>query len=145
MSFTDQKPFAVTDEHVRAPWSGVRPEKGATTHPEFRCAWCGHRFRAGDVARWVFTNTSDPATKGLSGNPFICAACDGPRDEILARLRATMAEFVADRFWWFRGRSREVREAVNRAVRDEQRSSRESYDAGHDDGYRSATRDMEGR
>lgn len=102
MSFTDQKPFTVTEQDIHATWSGVRVSKTATTHPVFRCAWCGHGFRVGDVARWVFTNVSGEETKGLAGNPFICSRCDGPRPEIPARLRAVLVEFNAPRFWWFR-------------------------------------------
>lgn len=125
MSFTDQKPFTVTDEHIHARWSGRRVAKDATTHPLFRCAWCGHRFKVGDVARWVFTNCSGEETKGISGNPFICAPCDGPRLEILRRLREAHEEFRAERWWWFRQSSDEVHEAVNEAIREEQRAVRQ--------------------
>jgi hypothetical protein len=136
MSFTDQKPFTVTEEHITASGNGRRAEKGAKTHPLFRCAWCGHRFEVGDTARWVFTNGGGAETKGIAGNPFICAKCDGPRTEILARLRTALVEFEADRFWWFRRYSAEVNEAVNEAIRDEQRAAREAYDQGRDDGRR---------
>ncbi len=137
MSFTDQKPFPVTEEHIQASWSGKRAAKGATTHPLFRCAWCGHRFKVGDVARWVFTNCAGEETKGIAGNPFICSTCDGPRAEILARLRVALAEVSADRFWWFRHGSAEVNEAVSEAIRDEQRAARESYEEGFERGARS--------
>lgn len=89
--FTDQKPFVVTQEDLDARWT-------------LRCAWCGHTFKLGDSARWVCTNYGTKECDGISGNPFICQTCDGPRDEILARLRAMSAEFESDRFWWFRGR-----------------------------------------
>ncbi|HVP49668.1 MAG TPA: hypothetical protein VMT56_00450 [Candidatus Bathyarchaeia archaeon] len=139
MSFSDQKPFTVTAEHITASWCGRRAAKGATTHPLFRCSWCGHRFAVGDVARWVFTNVSGEETEGVHGNPFICSACDGPRPEILAKLRATRAEFEADRFWWFRRNSRETNEAVSEALIEEQRAARDAYDDGYDRGRRDAS------
>ena len=123
VSFTDQGPFTVTEDHVKAWWGGYRDAR------LFRCAWCGHRFRVGDVARWVYTNDGGEQTRGLSGNPFICTKCDGPRPEILARLRATLAEFTADRFWWFRLYSVEVGEAIRDAAYEEQRVAREAFAA----------------
>lgn len=94
MSFTDQKPFVVTEQQVTAPWGGHRDGRN------FRCAWCGHHFKIGDVARWVFTNDGQPDTKGLSGNPFICSSCDGPREQILARLQQLREEVDSEKYWW---------------------------------------------
>lgn len=128
MSFTDQKPFTVTEDQVGARWGGGG----------LRCAWCGHRFGAGEVARWIYTNGGSDETKGIAGNPFICERCDGPRPEILRRLRETLAEFEANRFWWFRQRSDEVYEAAREAARDEQRAARDAYDEGYDKGRRDA-------
>jgi hypothetical protein len=81
----------------------------------------------GDTARWVLTNTSEPATKGLSGNPFICDKCDGPRDVILAKLRAVLEEFNAPRFWWFRHDERErgYSEGASDEAREQARLQRE--------------------
>ena len=130
MSFTDQAPFMVTEEHTKARWGGYRDAR------MFRCAWCGHRFKVGDTARWVYTNGGGDETKGIAGNPFICTACDGPRAEILIRLREANREFGADRFWWFRKSSAEVDEAVSDAMRDEQRAAREAYEEGFERGAR---------
>jgi len=60
MSFTDQKPFAATPERVASLNKYGRV---------WQCALCGHKFAAGDVARWVYANgTRDMAT----GNFFVC-------------------------------------------------------------------------
>lgn len=99
MSFTNGKPWIATEEDVSAKWNCRKPGQ------DFRCAWCGHRFAVGDTVRWVYTNGGGPETKGVGGNPFICAACDGPREVILERLRALLAEYKTDRFWWFRRHS----------------------------------------
>ena len=107
MSFTDQKPFLVTQEHLDARWCGERAPFAARRH--LRCAWCGHRFELGDTARWVYTNGGDEETKGISGNPFICQPCDGPRSEILSKLRSALAE-ANGRMWWFTKHDREGRD-----------------------------------
>ena len=98
--FLNQQPFTVTEEDLCRNWGGYRDGR------KFRCAWCGHRFRAGDVARWVFTN-SERDRKGVSGNPFICQNCDGPHDEILDRLAALVREANGQRFWWARKKRHE--------------------------------------
>ena len=66
----------------------------------FRCAWCGHRFAVGDVVRCVFTNGQDEAMRGIGGNPLVCARCDCPRDELLAKLQE-MRRQVSTKYWWF--------------------------------------------
>lgn len=93
MSFMDQKPFTVTPE-----WTECfrRRRDGG-----LRCAWCGHRFEVGDTARLVYTNGGGEECRGISGNPFICQSCDGPRDVVLARLRQMRAE--SEKYWWFLG------------------------------------------
>jgi hypothetical protein len=96
MSFTNGKPFVVSEEMVAT-------YKRFQTH-ELICAWCGRGLSAGDSARFVITNTGEKETEGLCGNPFICSACDGPRLEILDRLRATMVLFNQPSFRWFRGK-----------------------------------------
>lgn len=95
MSFTDRKPFTVTPDHLKARWSGGKPGE------MLRCAWCGHKFTVGDVARWVMTNV--PKYNGLrvSGNPFVCQECDGPDDDIVSKLADLSKEFYSERFWWF--------------------------------------------
>lgn len=93
MSFTDQKPFTVTEHDTSSLWRGQRPWE------LFRCAWCGHKFEVGDTARWVYTNGNE-CDISIAGNPFICTACDGPREAILAKLLA-MAKEADGRMWWF--------------------------------------------
>ncbi|TRO55922.1 hypothetical protein E2P64_06490 [Candidatus Bathyarchaeota archaeon] len=94
MSFTDQKPFVATEKDVKATWSGVPNGKN------FRCAWCGYKFKEGDTVRWVYTN--DPSYRGLEigGNPFICISCDGDKADIISRL-AKMAQEAKEKYWWF--------------------------------------------
>jgi len=91
MSFTDRKPFVVTEEQTHLAWSG-KPD-GA----RFRCGCCGYKFRAGNIARWEFTND----TPGACGNPFVCQQCDGPKEKIVARLREL--EELKNRFGWVNG------------------------------------------
>lgn len=98
MSFTDQKPWIATEEDVKANWNCRKPGH------DFRCAWCGHSFQVGDMVRWVYTNGGGEETCGINGNPFICQSCDGPRDEVLAKLRA-MAHEAKTRMWWFTSRT----------------------------------------
>jgi len=64
MSFTDQKPFVVTEEQTKVHWGGG-----------FWCKLCGHRFKAGDTARWVYANSTPGAG---CGNFMVCDKCDGP-------------------------------------------------------------------
>lgn len=90
MSFTDQKPFVVTEKHTKGMWGGGR--NGIF----FRCYLCGHKFVVGDIARWVYSN----GVPGASGNPIVCAACDGPSEDVIARWKF-MHEEAATRFWWF--------------------------------------------
>ena len=90
MSFTDCKPWIVTEEDCKRPWSG---------HPRnFRCYMCGHRFKVGDTVRWQYTNDM----KGAGGNPLVCAECDGTPKDVRDRWQARLKEWRSDRFWWFR-------------------------------------------
>ena len=92
--WTDRTPFVVTAPMLRLPWDGHRDGRS------FRCALCGHRFAAGDAARWIFTN--DGTKRAPSGNPFVCGNCDGTDDEVRAKLCALVeeAKAVLPRFWW---------------------------------------------
>lgn len=65
MSFLDGKPWTVTQEHVKLKWGGSG----------LQCSLCGHKFKAGDVARFVFANGTPDA---CCGNFFTCVGCDGP-------------------------------------------------------------------
>lgn len=99
-SFLRGKPWVATAKCVATRWNCGEPGQ------LFRCAWCGHKFVVGDVVRCVYTNSDGDETRGIGGNPFICQACDGPRDVILAKLRDQLAKFRDERFWWFRRRGR---------------------------------------
>lgn len=87
--FTDQKPRVATAEDLRMPWGGGAPGE------RFRCYLCGHRFAVGDEWRWVFTNGTPGAA---SGNPIVCAKCDGP--DVVERWTKHARE-AETRFWWF--------------------------------------------
>lgn len=93
------RPWIATHTDVKAHWCCGRPGE------HFRCAWCGHKFDVGDTVRCVYTNGGGEETRGITGNPFICTTCDGPRDVVLARLRAMAEELRSPRFWWFRRRN----------------------------------------
>lgn len=90
MSFTDGKPWVVTDKDCRAKWGGADNGK------RFRCYLCGHKFVPGDVARWQYTNDTPDA----GGNPMVCKDCDGTKDEIVEKWKAMHAE-ANRRMWWF--------------------------------------------
>lgn len=90
MSFTDGKPWTVTEEDVGRMWSGGKNGK------YFRCGLCGHKFQPGDYARWQYTND----IPGAGGNPMVCEKCDGTKEEIVAKW-AAMHEESNNRMWWF--------------------------------------------
>ena len=69
MGFGDQKPFEVTQDRIDAPWDGKHVTKGGEWHPHLRCRLCGHKFKLGDIARWV-------NSKSIV-NFFTCEKCDG--------------------------------------------------------------------
>lgn len=85
MSFPDQKPFTVTAAHRALPWNGVRDGRA------FRCYLCGHPFRVGDTARWVFAGAA------RCRNFLTCSECDGP--DVLERF-ARLTEELHQRYWW---------------------------------------------
>lgn len=87
MSFTDQKPFIVTEDQVHQNWSGGKDGK------HFRCGMCGHKFQAGDTCRWVYMNSTPDSH---FGNFLVCAECDGPG--IQAR-RIMWEREAGTRFW----------------------------------------------
>ena len=90
MSFTDQKPFIVSEKDLKTRWGGGKPGE------YFRCGLCGYRFCLGDTARWQYTNDTPEAW----GNPMICEKCDGPREEIITKWKR-MHEEAKSRMWWF--------------------------------------------
>jgi hypothetical protein len=70
MSFTDGKPWVVTEAQTKLAWGGG-----------FHCRLCGHDFKAGDTARWIFANfTGSPSHYG---NFLVCTACDKGNEETL--------------------------------------------------------------
>ena len=74
MSWTDGKPFTVTDEMTRVYWGGGPGGKLA-------CRLCGHIFRSGEVARFVFVNYT--GSRCHFGNFHVCVDCDSP--DVVAR------------------------------------------------------------
>lgn len=88
MSFLDGKPRVATEQDCQTRWHGMPLGEG------FRCNLCGHRFKVGDIFRFVFTND----TPGAGGNPLVCEKCDGP--DVKERWAAMVAE-ARERFWFF--------------------------------------------
>jgi hypothetical protein len=63
-SFLSGKPWMVSADDVKRKWGGMG----------LKCPLCGRKFKAGDVARFVFANGTKAAQ---CGNFFTCDACDG--------------------------------------------------------------------
>jgi len=84
MMWTNRKPWIATEDDCKRPWNGGKNGK------YFRCALCGHKFKPGDTVRWEMTNM---------GNPFICKACDGTREEIIEKMIACREQ--AKKLWYF--------------------------------------------
>lgn len=70
MSFTDRKPFVVTAGNV-ATFQRLKQN--------YYCALCGHQFTEGDIARWIYANS----TPHSPGNFFACSRCDDAPDASL--------------------------------------------------------------
>jgi hypothetical protein len=87
MSFTDGKPFVVTEEDTHLAWSGGENGK------YFRCNLCGYKFKAGDIARWQFTNNIE----GAGGNPMVCSSCD---NNVIEKWKQMKLD-VKTKYWWF--------------------------------------------
>lgn len=85
VSFTDGKPFVVTQEMLSMPWGGFRDGR------KLRCLLCGAFFMVGTSARWVYANGGGPYRHG---NFYVCLPCDGP--DVLDR-----AAELAERAWAF--------------------------------------------
>jgi hypothetical protein len=71
--FTSQKPFTVTEEHLRV-------HTGGCTGGRLHCNLCGHRFVVGETARWQYA-----VSKGAR-NFFVCVKCDGEPAALIARF-----------------------------------------------------------
>lgn len=74
-----KKPFEVTKSLFDA---FMRTKRGRG----FNCVLCGVKFSVGDKARWLCANTR----KATCGNFFVCAACDGPNDDVIAKAQASL-------------------------------------------------------
>ena len=80
MSFTDRKPFTV--------------QENSSFRKPFHCGLCGHDFIVGDVARWVYANST---AMHRTGNFFVCDACDtGIDDELIKYSTYLYDEFLKD-------------------------------------------------
>ena len=89
MSFTNGKPFELTDEMLKMPWSGFRD--GRT----LRCHLCGEFFLVGSTVRFVYANFKGGPR---CGNFLVCVKCDGP--DVLDRAAVHYQE-SRTRFWHF--------------------------------------------
>lgn len=77
-TWTNGKPFSVTDEHLKGHWGSG-----------FECRLCGEKFKFGETIRWVYCNS----TPGLgTGNFFVCQKCDG--DDVKERAKKQLEEAV---------------------------------------------------
>lgn len=83
MSFTDQKPRVVTDSDIHASWGGYKNGE------RFRCFICGHKFKVGDIWRWVH---APPLM-----NFFVCESCDC--DNIVEVWKERHNE-LETKYWW---------------------------------------------
>lgn len=89
MTFTDGLPHVVTDEELKACWSGV-PNAFL-----FRCKICGHVFVKGDTYRFIFGSHK----RKNVGNVLVCGKCDSG-DESVYEQFILMNEMLQERFWW---------------------------------------------
>ena len=91
MSILNGQPQIATKEHVNAPWSGSKKN--------FRCGFCGHKFKVGDYWRFVFTNDIPSA----GGNPLICEKCDDDNEVVREKWVQKHKKFkeLDNDFWWF--------------------------------------------
>lgn len=88
--FTNGLPRIATKEDCNTPWSAV------PNGDNFRCCFCGYKFKEGDYWRWQYTNDIE----GACGNPLVCKKCDeGPektREKWKKKWKKARTEF-----WWF--------------------------------------------
>lgn len=74
-SWIDRKPFVVSAEQANAFKRLKKP---------FNCKLCGHDFKAGDTARWIYAN----GTSGITtGNFFVCGGCDEADADLMTRAQ----------------------------------------------------------
>lgn len=89
MSILDGERREATERDCNAPWSGDKRN--------FRCGFCGYRFKKGDGWRIVYTNDMNKAP----GNPLVCDKCYTDKDDTRQRWAEKWAQFREDEWWWF--------------------------------------------
>jgi hypothetical protein len=92
--FTNGRLRIATEDDVQTNWGSHGIGRA------FRCCLCGHKFKVGDVWRWVYTNSS--YLKGVKGNAFICQGCDMSDEAIIQALHVRYEVLMDEEFWWFR-------------------------------------------
>lgn len=93
MSIFSETLKAATKEECNARWSCGKPGE------LFRCGFCGHKFKEGDMYRGIYTN----GTPGAHGNPLVCEKCNDSTGALIAMWKH-MHEDVRkykERYWWF--------------------------------------------
>lgn len=80
----------------------------------FGCSLCGHEFKAGERARWIYAN-STPGQ--CTGNFFVCFKCDGLTTDVLERAKQSLETTVKmARAWGIYGPDwQEQSNAIDRA------------------------------
>lgn len=91
MRYTNGKPRTATATDCQGNWSG------GTKGENFRCYFCGVRFKPGDYWRWQYTND----LPGGYGNPLVCGECDEGTAFTRIKWMKKCAEFYSDKWWWF--------------------------------------------
>lgn len=82
MKYLDGKPFIVTDGDISTFKRIKKP---------YHCKLCGHKFAAGDTARWIYANGTPGA---CTGNFFVCKDCDGETSDVIKRGAESLAMAV---------------------------------------------------
>ena len=93
-SFTNGKPWVATEKDCNASW------ESAPKGERFRCTFCGHKFKPGDIVRWQYTND----VPGACGNPLVCEKCDGIKEEIVTKMKELYRK-ARNEMWWLCERS----------------------------------------
>ena len=90
-SFLNGDPIVATEQHINAPWSGNKKN--------FRCGFCGHKFKVGDTFRGLYTNDM----KGAYGNPLVCNDCWEGREVSREKWKILWENWrlIKVRYWWF--------------------------------------------
>lgn len=93
----------VTQEQTKIAWGGGKNGR------YFRCMFCGHKFKANDEFRAIFTNCKSLDERGIpGGNPLTCRTCNpsGELEEMYEKWKQLHAEWDAvvdsPRFWWLK-------------------------------------------